>query len=167
MWCFMIGGVFERFPKLRLAITELRSGWVTQMLEFLSRYTNDSDPILGGLPGAFKLTMSSEEYFRKHVYVTLSARDLIKRSDLEPEGFNSVPNVLWGSDLGHGEGFWPNGLAELRKLVQGLGEADMRAYLGERAVRAYPIQRADYTELVQRIGPAPSQLGLVPERLAA
>jgi predicted TIM-barrel fold metal-dependent hydrolase len=167
MWCFMIGGVFERFPKLRLAITELRSGWVPQMLDHLSRYTNDQDPILGGLPGAFKLNMTAEEYFRKHVYVTLSAKDLIKRSDLEPDGFHSVPNVLWGSDLGHGEGFWPNGLAELRNLVRGLKEADMREYLGERAVHAYPIRRADYADLMQRIGPTPSQLALAQQRLAA
>ena len=75
--------------------------------------------------------------------------------------------MLWGSDLGHGEGFWPNGLQELRGVVQGLCEADMRAYLGERALRAFPIRRDDYADLVQRIGPVPSQLGLVPERRAA
>jgi len=167
MWCFMIGGVFERFPQLRLAITELRSGWVPQMLDFLKRYTDDHDPILGGIPGAIKLSMTAEEYFSKHVYVTLSAKDLIKRTDLEPEAFHGIPNVLWGSDLGHGEGFWPNGLEELRKLISGLSEADMRQYLGERMVRAYPLQRSDYTDLVQRIGPTPSQLELVPERLVA
>lgn len=167
MWCYMIGGVFERFPKLRLSITELRSGWVPQMLEFLSRYTDDNDPILGGLPGNTPLHLRAEEYFAKHCYVALSAKDLIKRSDLEHEAFHSIPNLMWGSDLGHGEGFWPNGLAELRGVVGGLSEADMRIYLGERAVQAYPIRRADYVDLVDRIGPTPDQLGLVPKGLAA
>lgn len=161
MWSLMIGGIFERHPKLRLAITELRSGWVSQMLNFLSRYTDDSDPILGGAPGAFTLSMTAEEYFKRQCYVTLSAKDLIKRSDLEPEHFHSVPNILWGSDLGHGEGFWPNGQAELKKLVTGLSEADMRAYLGERIESAYAIRRADYADLIERIGPTPAQLGLV------
>ncbi len=163
LWCFMVGGTFERFPRLRLSITELRSGWVPQLLAFLNRYTDDHDPILGGLPGDVQLSMRAEEYFARHCHITLSAKDLIKRSDLEPEGFAAVPNMVWGSDLGHGEGFWPNGLAELRRLVRGLPEGDMRAYLGERMPNAYPIRRADYSELVQRIGPTPEQLGLLQE----
>ena len=56
---------------------------------------------------------------------------MVNRQDLEGARFSTVPNVLWGADIGHGEGTWPSGLDQLRALVQGLPEKAMRKYLGE------------------------------------
>lgn len=162
LWCFIFGGVFERHPRLRVAVTELRAGWVVPLLAYLERYSQSSDPIFDNRPGAkVRLSLSATEYFERQCFVTHSARDLIKRDDLEGDSFDAIPNMLWGADVGHGEGFWPSGLADLRQLVTGLPEATMRGYLGEKIVQAYPIRRADYAGLIDRIAPTAGELGLV------
>jgi hypothetical protein len=107
----------------------------------------------------YPLTMTPTEYFKRQCYVAYSG--LVNREDLEGARFSSVPNVIWGADVGHGEGIWPSGLDQLRTLVQGLPEKPMRKYLGEDLHRAFPILNRDYSALLQRIAPSAGQLGLV------
>jgi predicted TIM-barrel fold metal-dependent hydrolase len=169
LWCLMLGGIFERFPRLRLSITELRAGWCEQLITSLDMLCSETGFIFTGAHSEkFKLTLSAREYFERQVYVAYSGRDLIKREVLQKDNFPAIPNMVWGSDLGHGEGFWPSGKEELRTLVSGLSEENMRSYLGEKIVKAYPkIVKNDFLDLMERIAPTAGELGLVKEEVAA
>lgn len=159
LWCMIVGGVFERFPRLRLVFTEFGTQWVPQTLELLDRYTVTDTSVMSDSTCTYPLTMTPSEYFKRQCYVAYSG--LVNRQDLEGARFDSVPNMLWGADIGHGEGTWPSGLDQLRTLVQGLPEKTMRRYLGEDMHRAFPVAKRDYSDLAQRIAPSAQQLGLV------
>jgi predicted TIM-barrel fold metal-dependent hydrolase len=158
-WCLTFGGVFERHPGLRLVFTELGADWVAPLLERADLIGN----VMGGLVPNSDLTLSMDpsEYFRTNCFLTHSAMGMIQRSDLEGNAFAGVPNMLWGADHGHGEGFWPSGLENLHTLVRGLPEKEMRSYLGENISRAYPtISKRDFADVIARIAPTAAELGL-------
>lgn len=162
LWCMMLGGIFERFPKLRLSITEIRAGWYENLISNLDTYCSETGFIFTpGNNSKFRLNLSAREYFARQVYVAYSGRDLIKREVLDEPSFSSIPNMVWGADIGHGEGFWPSAKEELKLLVSGLSEKNMRAYLGERITGAYPsIKKSDLTDVMNRIAPTAGELGL-------
>ena len=158
-WCLTFGGVFERHPKLRLVFTELGSDWVAPLLEKSDLIGN----VMGGLVTHSDLPLSKppSEYFRSNCYLIHSAISMIKRADLEGDAFRAVPNMLWGADHGHGEGFWPSGLENLQKLIAGLPETEMRGYLGGEISKAFPtIVENDFVDTIARIAPTVAELGL-------
>jgi predicted TIM-barrel fold metal-dependent hydrolase len=159
LWCLIVGGVLERFPRLRLVFTEFGTQWVPPALELLDRYTVTDKSIMADSTCKYPLTMKPSEYFQRQCFVAYSG--LVSREDLEGTRFSSVPNVIWGADVGHGEGVWPSGMDQLRTLVDGLPEKTMRKYLGEDFHRAFPVARRDYGALFERIAPTAGRLGLV------
>jgi predicted TIM-barrel fold metal-dependent hydrolase len=160
LWCLIFGGILERHPKLRIAVTEAGVDWVAPLLKNFD--VAASSPFFREFPEKKAMSMTPREYFQRQCFVTHSSEFNIQRAHLEGEFFKSIPNMIWGSDLGHGEGFWPSAMARLRKLLDGQRENDMRSYLGEYAYRAYPaLRRSEYESTIDRIGPTAAALGLV------
>ncbi|HEX2889554.1 amidohydrolase family protein [Vineibacter terrae] len=159
LWCLIFGGVLERFPKLRLVFTEFGTHWVAPLLDQMDKYAEEDHAVFSDSPRKVKLSMTPSAYFRRQCFIAYSG--LINREDLEGDAFGAVPNLLWGADLGHGEGIWPSGLDNLRTLVGGLPERAMRGYLGEEIHRAFPVRKSEFTALIDRIAPTADRLGLV------
>jgi len=159
LWCLTVGGVLERFPRLRLVFTEFGTQWVNPVLDLLDRYTVTDKSVMADSTCKYKLSMTPTAYFRRQCFVAYSG--LVSREDLEGDRFASVPNVIWGADVGHGEGTWPSGMEQLRILVDGLPEQAMRKYLGEDLHRAFPAAKRDFGALFERIAPTAARLGLV------
>jgi predicted TIM-barrel fold metal-dependent hydrolase len=44
LWSFIIGGIFDRFPKLNLAFVELGIGWISPILERIAKGELNSSP---------------------------------------------------------------------------------------------------------------------------
>jgi predicted TIM-barrel fold metal-dependent hydrolase len=182
IWTMILGGVLERFPDLRLVITELGVGWVAPLLKGL-------DTTFGAFPGMKaeqgldrrSLSMEPSEYWKRQCFVTHSTSQ--HREHFEGEAFDAVPNMVWGADIGHAEGWWPtfgfpppvpDGLAGpevglpvlpaadmARSLWRDLPAAKLRPYLETNFFRAYPnVDRAALQEVVDRIGPTSGELGL-------
>jgi predicted TIM-barrel fold metal-dependent hydrolase len=146
MWQLMLGGVFDRHPKLRLAITEVRADWVPLTLAQLDRRAAELDT-------PFKKRPS--EYFAAHCGVTPSS---IRRSEVQMRHEIGVQQVLFGIDYPHYEGTWPNTRDWIRAAFAGVPESEARAILGENAIDLYGLDRPKLHRLAERIGPTVSEV---------
>jgi predicted TIM-barrel fold metal-dependent hydrolase len=184
VWCFILGGVFDRFPKLRLVVAEAGVSWVPQILQ-------GYDTIVDWWPGARAMrdlmppggfAMKPSEYWEQHCFVTHSIGQ--QRAEFEDAAFASVPNMMFGGDLGHLEGWWPSfGLPEpipvglpgvftplpetvavadaYKTVFGGLPAPAMRAYLQDNFFRAYPsVDRGALQAIADRVCPSEAELGL-------
>ena len=144
------GGVFERHPKLRLAITESTTVWVPEALALMDqRY---SETHYSAKLGDYRshLTMKPSEYFHRNVVLGASC---MPRREAEMRHQIGVPNIMWGSDYPHPEGTWPHTREQMRDTFRGLPEAELRAMLGGNAVRVYGFDAGALARVAARIGP--------------
>ena len=146
MWQCILGGVFDRHPNLRLAITEVRAGWVPPTLAELDREAAALDVPLKRRPS---------EYFADHCAVTPSS---IQRQEVELRHQIGLKQLLFGVDYPHYEGTWPNTLDWIRAAFAGVPEAEARAILGESAIDFYRLDRSKLAKIAARIGPDPADV---------
>ncbi len=147
------GGVFERFPRLKVAITESTCIWVPETLRLLDfRYeeTHFAEKL-----GDYRshLSMKPSDYFRRNVFLGASCMPR-KESELRHE--IGLANIMWGSDYPHPEGSWPVTREQMIGTFKGLPEDEVAAMLGGNAVRVYGFDDEKLAPLVARIGPEKS-----------
>jgi predicted TIM-barrel fold metal-dependent hydrolase len=181
--CLIMGGVFERYPNLQLVVTEAGLEWVPPFLGGLDHVFGWWPEMQASrdVPRRVDFSMTPSEYWAEHCYVTHSINQ--RTDEFEGPGFEAMGNVLWGADVGHDEGWWPMyGFPDpvpdgqpyffqlpvipvedaYRTIFGGLPTARMLPYLQDNFFRAYPnVDRAALSDVVARIAPTASELGLV------
>jgi predicted TIM-barrel fold metal-dependent hydrolase len=148
LWLLMAGGVFDRHPKLKLALTEVRADWLPATIAHLDRRFAESKNELA-------MKRSPSEYYRDHIVVTPSS---IHRAEVEMRAEIGMSQLMFGSDYPHPEGTWPNTRQWIRSAFAGVPESEVRAILGENAIKAYGLDGAKLAEVAARIGPRWDQL---------
>jgi predicted TIM-barrel fold metal-dependent hydrolase len=150
LWFLVWGGVFERHPRLKLAITESTTVWVPEALALMDQRYSEThySAKLGDYRSHLKLKPS--EYFHRNVFLGASC---MPRREAEMRHQIGVPNIMWGSDYPHPEGTWPHTREQMRETFTGLPEGDLRAMLGGNAVRVYGFDAAALAHVAARIGP--------------
>ncbi len=152
---FMIwGGVFERFPRLKVAITEGTCIWVPEYLKLHDQrfeVTHYSQKL-----GDYRshLSMKPSEYFARNVAIGASC---MPRREAELRSEIGIDQIMWGSDYPHPEGSWPETPNQMHATFDGLPEAEIAAMLGGNALRFYGFDEEKLAPLVDRIGPPRSQ----------
>jgi predicted TIM-barrel fold metal-dependent hydrolase len=148
---FMLwGGVFERFPRLKVAVTEGTAIWVPEYLRLLDqRY---SETHYAQKLGDYRshLSMKPSEYFARNVRIGASCmprREALLRHEI------GVPQIMWGSDFPHPEGSWPITREQMTGTFRGLPEDEIAAMLGGNAADFYGFDTGKLAPLVARIGP--------------
>ncbi len=150
LWFLIWGGVFERHPKLKLAITESTTVWVPETLQLLDfRYCESH---YSAKLGDYRshLRMKPSEYFRRNVFLGASC---MPRREVEMRREIGVGNIMWGSDYPHPEGTWPNTRQQLVDAFRGVPEEELAGMLGGNAARLYGFDHHRLAPLVARIGP--------------
>jgi predicted TIM-barrel fold metal-dependent hydrolase len=155
-WCvrpltFLIwGGVFERFPGLKVAITEGTSIWVPEFLQLMDfRYSeNHFTAKLGDYRS--HLSMKPSDYFRRSVFLGASC---MPRREVEQRHAIGLGNLMWGSDFPHPEGTWPETRSQMVESFRGVPDAELEALLGGNAARVYGFDLEKLAPLAARIGP--------------
>src|ERR1700722_6459252 len=142
MWKLMAGGVFDRHPRLKMALTEIRADWVPATLAHL-------DEAFAELQPPCELTPS--EYFRTRCLVVPSSPHL---AEAEMRHEIGVDQFGFGQDYPHWEGLWPNTLNWLRHAFHDVPEDELRAILGENAIRFYGLPGAKPQQVPDKIGPS-------------
>ncbi|MDJ0785213.1 MAG: amidohydrolase family protein [Myxococcota bacterium] len=153
IWFLIWGGVFERHPKLRLAITESTCVWVPEALTLHDfRY---SEAHYQAKLGDYQSHLSKKpsEYFHEHVFLGASCMPRTEVVDRERIG---IGNIMWGTDYPHPEGSWPETSKQLHESFDGIPEADLRAMLGGNAAALYGFDTEKLAPLAARIGPNPA-----------
>ena len=151
---FMLwGGVFTRFPGLKVAITEGTSAWVPDYLDRLAFHYRESreSQKLGDFRG--HLAESPVDTFRKNIMIGASC---ISRREAELRHEIGVRNMMWGSDYPHPEGSWPVTRQHQLEALHGIPEEDLVDMLGMNAVRFYGLDEEKLAPLAARIGPEKS-----------
>jgi predicted TIM-barrel fold metal-dependent hydrolase len=145
LWQLMWGGVFDRFPRLKVAFVEIHCDWIPGTLAFLDE-TAKKEP-------AGKL--SPTEYWHRNCAASVSVPrfgDAAVRHDVGIERF------MWGSDYPHVESSWPNTKDWIRKLMGEYSEEELRKVLGENAIEFWGLDKELLDAVAFRCGPLPSEL---------
>ena len=119
----VLGGVFERFPRLRFGSCEVLGQWVgplAQLLDFWHAHSRKFS--LGNEEGALPIRLQPSEYIRRNVRVSLF--------DIEPVDTyieqSGMPEVYcYASDYPHPEG-GTNPMGDISRKVARLGTDVMR-----------------------------------------
>jgi predicted TIM-barrel fold metal-dependent hydrolase len=162
----ILGGVFERFPRLQFIMTEMGCGWMPSLLQRL-------DAMLEGIRkrGAIgelrfgpdmMLPRSATDYFRQNCWMGVSSptpADAAARHQI------GVDRFMWGNDYPHDEGTYPYTIEHLRQLFCDTPEEEMRALLGENAARLYGFDLGALAPPADRCGPTVEELHQPLERL--
>src|SRR5262245_10874049 len=150
LWFLIWGGVFERHPRLRLAITESTTIWAPEAMALMDqRY---SETHFAAKLGDYRshLSMKPSDYFRRNVFLGASC---MPRLEVEMRGAIGIGNIMWGSDYPHPEGTWPYTRSHMLENFRGTPESDLTAMLGGNAARVYGFDEEKLAPLVARIGP--------------
>ena len=126
----VFGGVFYRFPKLKVISAENDAGWAAHYLQHMD-YIFVKRRNIRHMDIPF--TTPPSEYFRRGVYLTFM-RDLSVVPMREKVG---VDNLMWASDYPHQDSTWPHSQEMIHKLFDGIPAAERRKMVAENAAKLY------------------------------
>lgn len=142
---FILSGVFERHPRLKIVLAEFEVGWIPFFLEDLDRKFGRGSNL--GLP------MLPSEYFSRQVYSTFM-QDGVGGFLLQRWG---ADNFVYANDYPHAGGIWPYTDDTIELTLSHLPAETRRKVLGENLAKVYgqpmptPIPRQacpDYTDAI-------------------
>ncbi|NUU26472.1 MAG: amidohydrolase [Streptomycetaceae bacterium] len=120
---WLMSDVLERFPGLRVILSEGGAGWIPYLLERAEKAFHD-DRIGRNLAigQAGMGQRSPRELFAEHMYVCLvDERFALRSLDDIP-----VDNLLWEGDYPHGDGRWPDNRKELAEALTSVPDDQAR-----------------------------------------
>jgi predicted TIM-barrel fold metal-dependent hydrolase len=150
------GGVFERFPRLKVAVAETGTLWLLPpYLRHLDHgwYEAEFSLKLGDYKS--HLSMSPTEYFRRNVALGASA---LSRADIDERYAVGVKQLMWGNDFPHPEGTFPHTWPHYMDRFRGIPEQEVADILGNNAIEFYGLDREKLAKIAERIGPKKSDL---------
>src|SRR5262249_24758098 len=122
---FIMGGICEKFPKLRVAFLEAGGGWMLGWLDRMDRHYEDNG--MNDTP----LTVRPTDVFHRQCWVSYEPTETTLGLLAESLG---PTNILWATDYPHPDGFW--GAVKMIKRM-GLKPDVEAAVLGGGAKRFY------------------------------
>jgi predicted TIM-barrel fold metal-dependent hydrolase len=130
MMGLIVGGIPERFPKLRLGILEASGGWVVPMLERLDHRYEYMSHLLPALK------MKPSDYFRRNFWISFDPDEAALSLTAAWLG---ADRIIWGSDYPHPDAFYPGFVKMLDENIAGLAPEDQTRIRGRNAVEFYRL----------------------------
>jgi predicted TIM-barrel fold metal-dependent hydrolase len=139
MGTLIFGGVFERYPELRVVCAEADAGWVPH---YMYRMDHAYKRHRNWLAPGIELSRLPSEYFSEHIYTTFQD-DWVA---FKMAGEMNWRRLLWASDFPHSESTWPWSQDVIAAQTAHLDAEQKRAILCDNVASLYHI---DVTELVE------------------
>lgn len=115
----VLGGVFERHPKLKLVVAESDAGWLPHYM-----YRMDHAAKISAEGGLIKgLSKLPSEYIRSNVWATFQD-DVTAYHSIGPV---DETHLLWASDFPHTDSTWPHSRRLIAEQASHLTEAQHQA----------------------------------------
>ena len=133
---FIMGGVLERHPNLRVVFLESGAGWAAYWLERLESGVNGGRRGLE-VPG---LHMHPVEYFQRQCFIAADQDDPGIKMVIDAIGDD---NVVTATDFSHPEGRRYGQAVETLMELPGVSVESKGKILWDNALRLYPITPAD------------------------
>ena len=132
MMMMVLGGVFERHPKLRVVMVENDAGWMPHFSFRLDhaweRYRWSMDMVATERPPS--------AYIEECIYATFqddwSVRHVIDAMNLE--------RVMWATDFPHGDGTYPHSREVAKQVTEGMSEAQRNAVVHGNVAALYRLE---------------------------
>jgi predicted TIM-barrel fold metal-dependent hydrolase len=148
LWFLIVGGVLERFPRLKLVLTEQGSGWVREALFMMDHQVADRKYAFGA---SGLLPLKPSEYFQRQCWLGSS---LVSRPEIEQRHAIGVKKMMWGWDYPHIESAdWLTPRENLRKVLQGVPVAEVRDIVADNAVEVYGLDIDRLRPIAAKVGP--------------
>jgi predicted TIM-barrel fold metal-dependent hydrolase len=132
---WVLSGLFDRFPKLRIFFAENQIGWIPFFLQGADvrydRHHHWADRLLGLKP----LGRSPSEYIREYFYWGFQ----FDRVGVELRHKINVDRLMWGSDFPHQESDWPESLRIIDKNFTGVPDAEKQKMVCGNAVEFFRL----------------------------
>lgn len=148
LWKLMMAGVFDRHPSLKLVLTEMRADWLPAALAYLDKKFEER-------ASDFNVKLKPSEYFARNCAITPSSprvHEVAMRHEI------GIDRFMFGADMPHPEGTWPNTNQWLKHTFAGVAEDDLRKMLGENAIAFYNLDRGPLDAAAARIGPTAAEI---------
>ena len=124
----MTRGLFETYPRLKLAVLEAGSNWITAWLDRLDHKSEVMRPFS-------PLSLLPSEYFKRQCVISAEPDESLTAPVVEHLG---ADYVVWASDYPHLDASF-HVVDTIRERIAGLPEAARRKVLGENALRFYGL----------------------------
>jgi uncharacterized protein len=130
---FIMGGVLERHPKLRVVHLESGAGWAAFWMYRLA----------AGVQGGFKglpipgLKLAPVEYFQRQCYISADPDDPGIKQVIDTIGDD---NVVVATDFGHPEGRHYSRAVDEVMALPGVSESSKCKIMWDNALKLYPIR---------------------------
>ncbi len=155
----ILSGVLERFPRLKVVLTEQGCAWVPPLLDRLDavirgiRDTGATGEIRYGKDHV--LPKDATEYFHQNVWMGVSQPGLADVAVREKIG---TDRFMWGSDYPHDEGTWPYTREHLRSRFHDVAEPELREILAGNAAKLYDFDLDALAPLAAQYGPTVDEI---------
>jgi uncharacterized protein len=124
----IIGGVLERYPRLKIVSAENDVAWIPFFLYRIDKYA------LRGI-STLKLAMKPSDYVKRQVYATF-INDPIFMNLLE---FYPADNIMWSSDYPHGQATFPHSQDYVNEHLSRVPEPDRCKIVRDTAAKLYNL----------------------------
>jgi predicted TIM-barrel fold metal-dependent hydrolase len=126
----MTRGMFEKYPRLKCAVLEAGSNWITAWLDRMDHKTE--------VMHAFTpMKLLPSEYFRRQCVISAEPDESITAAVAQHLGEDYV---IWASDYPHLDASF-DVVGQIREKIAPLSETAQRKILGENALRFYGLSR--------------------------
>jgi predicted TIM-barrel fold metal-dependent hydrolase len=130
----IFSGVFERCPRLRVAIVQLELAWASHLLSTMDYTYRERH---GEAIYRFKDGMLPSDLFHRNVVLSFQEDAIgVRLRDVI-----GVDNMMWGSDYPHSESTIP----QSRKILAGVPEDEQAKIVGGNTARVYNFDMASLT----------------------
>lgn len=159
LWHFILSGVFERFPNLRMVLTEQGTDWLPAALKRLDDFWSQLTST--GQIGELTMSVSEvvprkpSEYFEDHVWIGASFPGI---TDVDAMRHVGTHKIMWGSDYPHDEGTHPYSREALRRTFIDFTDDEKRAMFGGNAASLYGFDLGVCNALAAEHGPTMDEL---------
>jgi predicted TIM-barrel fold metal-dependent hydrolase len=137
--CDMIfSGVFERYPRLTVAVVEFELSWAPHLLDSMDyTYRERHEEAIY----RFKDGMRPSDFFHRNVVLSFQEDALgIRLRDVI-----GVDNMMWGSDYPHSESTFPRSREILAEILAGVPADEQAKIVGATTARVYRFDPAKLT----------------------
>jgi predicted TIM-barrel fold metal-dependent hydrolase len=132
MGTLVLGGVFERHPRLRVVCVEADAGWVPH---YMYRMDHAWKRHRNWLPAGQALSKLPSSYFAENIYTTFQD-DWVAFRCVEMMNWR---RLMWANDFPHSDSTWPWSREMLAEHTAALTDAQRRAILCDNAAELYHI----------------------------
>ena len=129
--CFMLSGLFDRYPNLKLVSVESGCGWVPFVIEAAEYQWDEMAP-----DESKGLKRRPREYFKDHIYATFWFEDYGVKHFIEAIG---ADNLLFATDFPHPTCLYPESQEHLARVLSRLEPDVRRRVVQDNAVELYKL----------------------------